>query len=243
MKSRLWNGLKRRLLSVRAIRRLVVNVRIIWFVKIRRQLKSLGDAKSAPGTVTHNLRSLRSIGTRAEDLIRAVSLAEDVRDGSTLIIGCRNEDDLFVAQALGFKSVVGLDLLSYSNKVVLGDMHEIDFPDNYFDAVVVPYTLSYSADARRAVSEFIRVCKDGGVLGIAVEYSEGEADLSSVGNLFQPADGYAYRSIQAILSLLGQSVGDVFVQYDGLKRRQHSPAGLIPNPSPVILACTLDKSS
>jgi SAM-dependent methyltransferase len=242
MISSLQEAVVRQIFLIRVFRRWVVRIRIFWFVSIRRQLRSIGDSASATGTVLHNLRSLRSFNPRAEVLIRAVSIVEDVCDGHVLIVGCRNEDDLFVAKALNFKSVIGLDLISYSKYVVLGDMHQMSFADNSFDAVIVPYTLSYSASARLAISEFIRVCKDGGVIGIAVEYSDALSDLTAVGNLFDPADGYSYRSVNSILQLLGDDLGSVLVQYDGLKRRQHSAEALILNPSPVILVCTISKS-
>lgn len=45
------------------------------------------------------------------------------------------------------------------------DAEAMDFPDNYFDCVTIPYVLSVTPDPQRLVAEIRRVCrKDGAIL-------------------------------------------------------------------------------
>jgi ubiquinone/menaquinone biosynthesis C-methylase UbiE len=49
----------------------------------------------------------------------------------------------------------------------MGDAHQLDFPDESFDAVVGTFTLCSVADERRAVAEASRVLRPGGQLLLA----------------------------------------------------------------------------
>lgn len=84
-----------------------------------------------------------------------------------LIVGPRTEDDIIWAKALGFKSVRGLDLFSYSPWIDIGDMHDTEYPDESFDAVLLAWTLPYTRHPEVMVSEMKRVLKVGGILGLA----------------------------------------------------------------------------
>ncbi len=55
--------------------------------------------------------------------------------------------------------------------LALMDAENMDFPDNYFDCVTVPYVLSVTPNPDRLVSEIRRVCKRGGVILIVNHFS------------------------------------------------------------------------
>jgi SAM-dependent methyltransferase len=235
------------MLLLRAVRQVVVLLRYVWFVRVRRQLATLDTHDSVAGTVEHNLRGILMIGQRAPQLLMAVSLVESTRGGDCLIVGCRNEDDILAARGYGFAAVTGLDLISYSPHVRLGDMHRLPFPDDSFDAVIVPYTLSYSDAPAAAAAEFARVCRPGGAVGIAIEYLPAElAAAVSNAHMHEAYQAYEPRldSSAQVLALFDPAVVDtVVVNYDALARRHHTEAALVADPSPILVVLTVKKAA
>ena len=156
-------------------RKRIVRLRLFFFVRVKRQLKSFNSENAFEVTVAHNLKSLTQCNDRMEVLIRPLSCIEKLNNihSKILVIGPRNENDLFSLFGNGFSwgNITGLDLISYSPKIVLGDMHKIPFDDNHFDVVLCGWTLSYSATPKLAAKEILRVTKIGGIIGIGVEYS------------------------------------------------------------------------
>jgi hypothetical protein len=92
-------------------------------------------------------------------------------DGNLLVIGPRFESEFYLARGLGWsrKSVTGLDLLSYSPLVTVGDMHQMPYPDEEFRSIVCGWTISYSYQPEVAAKEMARVLQPGGVLVLGVE--------------------------------------------------------------------------
>ncbi|ASY20733.1 ubiquinone/menaquinone biosynthesis methyltransferase [Candidatus Planktophila dulcis] len=88
-----------------------------------------------------------------------------------LILGPRYENEIYIARSLGFdlKSISTLDTFSYSPLVDIGDMHEMNFPDNEFSYLLCSWTLSYSANPKQAAKEMMRVTSAGGLIAISVE--------------------------------------------------------------------------
>jgi hypothetical protein len=87
---------------------------------------------------------------------------------SLLIVGPRYENEIFLAKVFGFKKIVAIDIFSYSPLVLLQDMHNLDFPDNSFDNIIVGWTLSYSLNPTKAASEFTRILKKSGLIILTV---------------------------------------------------------------------------
>jgi SAM-dependent methyltransferase len=100
----------------------------------------------------------------------AALMANNRPDAKVLIVGPRTEDDIFLSKALGFPDTRGLDLLSYSPHIDLGDMHSMPYADEQFDAVVLGWVVCYSSDTAQAFSESLRVLKKGGHLSIGWEW-------------------------------------------------------------------------
>ena len=94
------------------------------------------------------------------------SLIKNHSDAKILILGPRTEDDIFLCKSLGMHNCRGLDLFTYSPLIQLGDMHEMPFPSDEFDAVVLGWVLYYSGNPFKAINEVSRVVKPGGLLAI-----------------------------------------------------------------------------
>ena len=131
-----------------------------------------------------------------------------------------------------------MDLISYSPKIVLGDMHKIPFDDNHFDVVLCGWTLSYSATPKLAAKEILRVTKIGGIIGIGVEYStltkEDSEELS--GYSIQDFSKLPKRvnSTAEIRELFYGHVEHVFFDHDAPNKISHTRNGLVDNVSHVV---------
>lgn len=238
-------SLFRDFLKIQSVREQAVKLRLKYFLA-RRKLKTLdesGDSYSV--TVKHNLKSLRSCDNRMLDIIMPLFASESFRpSGSTLIIGPRNEHDLLLYASLGgaWSKVRGIDLISYSPKIDLGDMHHLPYESNSFDAVICGWTLSYSKQPHKAVNEMMRVLRPGGMVALGVEYSNMTIDDSRA--LQQLLDGDDYdlgfdgtgqrilNSTDDLLSMLPADC-DVIFRHDAPLKLSHSRHGLVSKPSRV----------
>ena len=71
-----------------------------------------------------------------------------------------------------WKNIEAIDLHSYSTLVKLGDMHQLEFADNSFDFIISGWTLRYSNNVNKALSEILRVIKPGGLISIGFTYAK-----------------------------------------------------------------------
>ena len=210
------------LLLVDLLRYLVVAVRYLWFVKVRRRMATLeigrgADVAVAENTVSHNLRGLRDLAVnRSHLLVRPLSVLEALpTDARILSIGPRSEGELLSLAAHGFiwSRIEALDLISYSPKVRLGDMHCTHYPDGSFDAVILGWVLAYSEEPEQAAREIVRITRPGGIIAVGVEYSPlSQAEIvASIGYL--PGARKRIASCEEILSFFGDAVGHVYYQH------------------------------
>jgi SAM-dependent methyltransferase len=190
----------------------------------------------------NNLKGLKHYNGRTDMLIKPLSVIESIDATSRLlIIGPRNEHDLFSAIGNGFgrDKVRGLDLISYSPMIDLGDMHETPYTDAAFDAVVVGWTLSYSRDPVRFAHEMLRIVRPGGLIAIGVEFSLlTEEDSIALSGYAIQEKAYVEKRINStaeILALFGDRIDHVFFNHDAPLRRSHSREGLIDNVSSVAV--------
>jgi SAM-dependent methyltransferase len=235
-----FRALKRiNLASEPTLRHAWVYLRAVWFVRVRKKLRSQHSDDAFATTVAHNMRSLYGANNRMNLLLFPLSVIETLqRDARILVIGPRNENDLYTLAGLGFSlaNIVGLDLISYSPRIRLGDMHAIPFPDGAFDAVVCGWTLSYSANPRKAAEEIRRVTRPGGIVALGVEYSTMtlEDEVKLLGYAIQDS-GRRVNSTADIRALFGDSVGTVYFEHDAPNRVSHTASALAPNVSNVAL--------
>jgi len=250
--------LRKLLLSFRRINLLVeptlrhyfVYARALYYVRGLRQLRTLQSDAAVKTNTSHNLKSLYGANNRMNLLLFPLAIIETLgRDARILVIGPRNENDLFTLVGLGFKlkNLRGLDLISYSPYIVLGDMHAIPFADSDFDAVVCGWTLSYSTEPQRAAKEMARVLRPGGVLAIGVEYSTmgPEDERQLIGYEIQEFEkiGRRINSTAQIKSLFGESVNTVYFEHDAPLKISHSASGLVESVSNVAMVFSLNQPS
>jgi len=217
------------LLMVRMIRTVVGKLRFWYYAKILRQVRTRESKDAIEHTVGHNLKAIAAFGlTRMDKLIKPLSVIESIgKDSKILVIGPRNEDDILNLIGNGFKSgnITGLDLISYSPFIEVGDMHATRFPDAYFDVIICGWTLSYSNQPAKCAQEMIRITKDHGVVAIAVEYStltnEQATKLHGGEYHLNPVNCERINSTGQILRLFGEHVGEVFFNHDAPNKISH----------------------
>jgi SAM-dependent methyltransferase len=148
--------------------------RAAWFLLTRRwQVRAAGIHGQAAAdhharVVDHNFGQRWLFNrARTEKLMNVLrSIGSVSRHSRILVIGPRNEAEILLLSLYGFrlKNITGIDLLTYSPKILQMDMHDLRFPDSAFDVVYSLYTLPYAYDLRRACAEIVRVLRNGGVL-------------------------------------------------------------------------------
>ena len=161
-------------LRIERICRIVFKVRFIYFVKIRRNVRRHPE-NSGVLAEDYSLRMLLNGRTsnRPLRLIRPLLAIDRVkRSGDVLSVGCRFELELLYLTGYGFKpdKIRGLDMISYSPWVDLGNMHAMPYPDNRWDVILLGWVISYSDQPEVAAREVIRVCRNGAIAAIGVSY-------------------------------------------------------------------------
>ncbi len=237
----------RQALRINSVRQLIGKARLRWAIA-RNRLKTLDSENSVKETIQHNMSSLKDFSNcRIELLIRPLSVIESVREAkSVLLIGPRNENDLLIASTyldLPLDCVRGLDLISYSNLIDLGDMHQMPYEDNSFDVVICGWTVSYSEHPKQLADEMVRVCKPGGVVAVGLEY--GTLDEAGYEKLL----GYSLavpgvqriNSVKQINDLFGDNIDQVFFSHDAPLKRSHGADGLVAFPSSVASIFSIKK--
>lgn len=117
---------------------------------------------------------------RTEKLMAVLRCIDAVpRDARILVIGPRNEAEILLLSLYGFelRNITGVDLFSYSPLIQLGDMHDLEFPDDTFDVVYSAWTLAYSYDLKKACAEILRVAKPGAVVATGMSHTAVASDL------------------------------------------------------------------
>lgn len=222
------------------IRHYVVYVRAWVLINLFSRLKTLDSADTVKANISHNMKSIYGVNNRMNLLIYPLSVIETInRNAKILVIGPRNENDLLSLVGLGFarQNVIGLDLISYSSQIVLGDMHDIPFPDDHFDAVICGWTISYSTNPGRAADEMARVTRAGGIIGIGVEFSymvpSDEKQL--LGYELQEFDkiGRRLNSTEDFRVLFAKYIDHVYLEHDAPRRISHTADGLVEDVSNV----------
>jgi SAM-dependent methyltransferase len=91
--------------------------------------------------------------------------------------------------------------------VQLMDMHELKFPDNSFDVIYSAFVITYSDDIPKAISESIRVARDGALIVFLFEHlTAGAGNLFGKNNLGDGPD--------SLLEMFGTHVGHVYWKED-----------------------------
>ena len=172
----IFKGFIHQLLQVDLIRYSISRLRFIYFVKVLRKLRTLESPHEgvAENTIDHNLKGITDYAAvRPLALIKPLSVIESLsKDSKVLTIGPRTEGEMLALVGYGFlpQNIVGLDLITYSPWVDIGDMHQMPYNENSFDVILAGWVIAYSHTPGIAAKEMIRVLKPGGIVAIGVEY-------------------------------------------------------------------------
>lgn len=213
---------RRQLLYVDRIRGAIAYMRYVYFAKILRRLRTLDAGDANPITVKHNLLGLLPTldSKRSSILVRPLSVIEAVHANSSILsIGPRSEGELLLLEAYGFQrqNIRGLDLISYSPLVDLGDMHAMAYPDNRWDIVISSMVLPYSDNQQQAVNEMIRVAKPNGIIAISLEYITPEAakEIHAKHGYTVGTDDRRVQTVKGLLAMFEPVVDTVYFAQDG----------------------------
>lgn len=211
------------LLRVDVFRYWVAFFRYLWRAVILRKMRTYDLQSKSIGvnTVYHNLKNLRQLRslsvTRSHLLVRPLAAVQDLNgDSKILSIGPRSEGELLNLVSVGFRprNIRGLDLISYSKWIDLGDMHDLPYADNTWDAVLLGWCLAYSDNRPRAAREVVRVARSGAVIAVGVEYNPESADELSKKLGYEVPDQVRTNSVQEVLDLFAPHVDHVYFSQD-----------------------------
>lgn len=208
----------RQLLLVEHFNNLVFRLRFFWYVRVLRRVRTYG-AEDHVLAAKYSVKMLLEGRTshRPLRLVRPLSVLDHVdrRSARVLSIGCRFETELLYLVGHGFEpgNVRGLDMISYSPWVDVGNMHDLPYPADSQDVVLLGWVLPYSDDQPRAAAEVIRVCRDRAVVAIGLSYYPRGAVVNPAGGEVRVESG-RIQTVDGLLGLFGDAVGSVFFRHD-----------------------------
>lgn len=171
--------LPRQLMQIDLIRNFYCFLRYMF---LKSNVKILAGSQEDPNiyknTIKFNLMGMKDLdGERTHQLIRPIVAIEKIHRTQNklkvLSIGPRTESEIFNLWAYGFplRNITGLDLITYSKYVDIGDMHKMPYPDSQFDVLIAGWVLAYSHTPELAAKEIIRVAKDQGIVAVTASYN------------------------------------------------------------------------
>ncbi len=215
--------LRFQIFSLDIVRYVICGLRYLWFAKVTGSVRSFDLETNQVGknTIHHNLFGLADVSVpRSHLLLRPIASLEYVRRNKgnlrVLTIGPRTEGEIYNLISYGFKkdNIRGLDLISYSPLIDLGDMHAMPYADSSFDVVVAGWVIAYSDDREAAAREIARITKSGGIVAMGVSWSP-RTDESVVEELgYLPSSENRIDSVDTLLDFFSPAVGDVYFRQD-----------------------------
>lgn len=136
------------------------------------------------------------VGTRI--LVEAAAGAAKP-DASVLCVGCRNAVELDEFRARGLDDVVGIDIFSQRDDILVMDMHRMTFAPDSFDVVYSSHSLEHAHDPRQVVAEVVRVARNGAVVALEVPVRHRGSD----------ADRVEFSGLPELESLFADRIADI----------------------------------
>jgi hypothetical protein len=196
------------LLRIDLIRLLVGLIRYKYF-RFFTKIKNIGTPFMVGNTIVHNKSAFNHLQTdfimnRIKYLYGPMSAIERInRDSNILLIGSRTENEFLYLRSFDHINIKAIDLISCSPLIEMQDMHNLNFKDNTFDAVIMGWTLAYSTHPKKCALEIIRVLKNDGVVAIGQEKLKNNS--SQVNGI---------NSLKDIHNLFDHSLNKIYFQYD-----------------------------
>ena len=246
-----WVRVKRTVKSLYRVpyyRVVIVRLRLLYLVRLKGMLRTFESQDAFGATLSHNLKGLKHCNNRIELLTKPLSVIETLNeDSKILVVGPRSEHDLFCLAGDQFKleNIRGLDLISYSPLIDLGDMHAPPYPDDSFDALVTGWTLSYSRRPAKFAEQIVRIVRDGGIVAIGVEWTlmTEEDEIALAGYSVQEYGVLPKRvnTTRDILDLFEPYVDEVIFNHDAPAKRSNTREGLVPDASNAAVIFSIRK--
>lgn len=208
------------LLRIDIVRQFVAALRYVVLVIAFRKLKTLEPDTGDVGvnTVFMNLKGLKTFSymgvNRSNLMVQPLSAIRISRSTPVLSIGPRSEGEILNLLGAGFRNIRGLDLMTYSPWIDLGDMHAMPYKNDSFGVVVMGWVITYSDNKAKAVSEILRVTRNGGIVAIGVEYTQESGEELEKRLGYEVCGKDRLESVQAILDLFGDHVDHVYFSHD-----------------------------
>ncbi|MDD5493732.1 MAG: methyltransferase domain-containing protein [Dehalococcoidia bacterium] len=82
------------------------------------------------------------------------------------LVSCENSRVINIGSGITSlnPAFINFDYYPYENVDIVGDVHKLPFPDNYFDAVINIVMLEHISEPEKAVNEMWRVLKQDGII-------------------------------------------------------------------------------
>ena len=196
------------LLRIDLIRLLVGLIRYKYFIFFKK-IKNTGTPYMIDETIVHNKSAFNNLKTdfimnRIKYLYGPMSAIERInRDSSILLIGSRTENEFLYLRSFNHKNIKAIDLISYSPLIEIQDMHNLNFKDSTFDAVIMGWALCYSTHPKKCAIEIIRVLKNDGIVAV------GQEGLRS--NL---SNANSVNNLKDIHNLFNHSLNKIYFEYN-----------------------------
>jgi len=196
------------LLRIDLIRLLVGLIRYKYFIFFRK-IKNISALYMINETIVHNKSAFNNLKTdfimnRIKYLYGPMSAIERINEDSRiLLIGSRTENELLYLKSFNHKNIKAIDLISYSPLIEIQDMHNLNFKDSTFDAIIMGWALCYSTHPKKCAIEITRVLKHDGIVAIGQEGLK--SNLSNVNRV---------NNLKDIYNLFNHSLNKIYFEYN-----------------------------
>jgi len=242
----------RTILRINRVRAVLAFLNAFYYLKIQRKKPKVYDGTMqhvAVNTLKSNLRIVSknidlpkhptaqyrfgiglNLGNPKSDMliepINAVLKANlvDVSKLKVLSIGSRSLGELLNLEAHGFKNknITGVDLFSINERILVADMHDLPFEDDYFDIVICGWVLSYSDKKEKAIAEIVRVLKNKGICSIGASYSPESNEQQRIRRGYLIGSETKIQNTKYIEDLFGEKIDKVYFRVDPERLEIHS---------------------
>lgn len=208
--------------ALRRVRREVASARDRRATRgFRAQAERLAQGRGAEYGAYLTTQLDRSLGRRANDpgvgqrlLVEAAAQGAP-RATHVLCIGCRNGRELDLFRAHGATDVIGIDIFSQREDIIVMDMHELAFGDGSFDVVYSAHSLEHALDPQRVAAEIMRVVRPGGIVAVEVP----------VRHRGSAADRVVFAGIDQLDELFGAGRGETLLREEQPARTPRNDQG------------------
>jgi len=138
-------------------------------------------------TLTHNFEPkimfFNDLSKRPDLLSKPLSCEISVMQNASkmrvLLVGARTEAEIFSFRLCGFaeQNIYAIDLASYTPLIELMNADKLDYPENFFDVIVLGWVMEFVSNPNRIKTEVSRCLKANGILAIGSMYHPKSQDI------------------------------------------------------------------